>query len=67
VEKERPLRVLLVDDNANLAWSARQLLEMSGAAVDVSADLRSARKAIKASRYDVCLIDLMLPNTVILQ
>lgn len=56
------VRVLLVDDNTNLVSSARKLLEMSGAQVRVAANDRLARRSLKDARYDLVLVDLMLPD-----
>lgn len=55
-------RVLIVDDNDNLAQSARQLLEFGGASVDVSGTMRQARRRLKEADYQLVLVDLMLPD-----
>lgn len=56
------VRVLLVDDNANLMASARKLLEMSGAEVQVAGTDRQARASLDQNPYDLVLVDLMLPD-----
>ncbi len=61
-ETSHGVRVLLVDDNANLASSARKLLEMSGAEVRVAGTDRQARHALDNGRYELVLVDLMLPD-----
>ncbi len=55
-------RVLLVDDNANLAASARKLLEMSGAEVQVAGTDKQARTWLEQGEYSLVLVDLMLPD-----
>lgn len=56
------VRVLIVDDNDNLAQSARQLLEISSAEVDVAGTAEDARKRLKSGDYHLVLVDLMLPD-----
>ena len=58
----RGVRVLLVDDNANLVASARKLLEMSGAEVQVAGTDRLARNSLSEGSFDLVLVDLMLPD-----
>ena len=59
---EARVRVLLVDDNANLVASARKLLEMSGAEVQVAGTDRQARNALDNGEYGLVMVDLMLPD-----
>ena len=59
---DRRHRVLVVDDNANLTWSARRLLEISGADVQVAGTAREAAQALIDSDFEVAIIDLMLPD-----
>lgn len=56
------VRVLIVEDNTNLAQSAGQLLEMRGAAVDLAGSLEDADKLIRERSYGLVLVDLMLPD-----
>lgn len=62
VESSEPIRVLIVDDNANLAESAKKLLEIIHASVDVAGTLRVARNRIADNVYQLVLADLMLPD-----
>ena len=56
------VRVLVVDDNANLTSSARKLLEIYGASVEVAGTERQARRFLETQSYDLVLVDLMLPD-----
>jgi two-component system, NtrC family, response regulator HydG len=56
------VRVLVVDDNANLTSSARKLLEIYGANVEVAGTERQARRCLESQSYDLVLVDLMLPD-----
>jgi DNA-binding NtrC family response regulator len=56
------VRVLVVDDNANLTSSARKLLEIYGARVEVAGTERQARRCLESQAYDLVMVDLMLPD-----
>lgn len=58
----RPLRVLVVEDNADAADSLQMLLEMVGHEVSVSRDGPSGVDAARAERPDVVLCDIGLPG-----
>jgi CheY-like chemotaxis protein len=56
------LRVLLVEDDASSAEAMRDLLEMSGHAVDCAGNGREALEMLRdASPYCVILLDVMMP------
>ena len=57
-----PARVLVVDDNEDLAQSTAQVLELSGHEVKTAHDGRSAIAAARACRPDVILLDIGLPG-----
>ncbi|MDF1503173.1 response regulator transcription factor [Roseisolibacter sp. H3M3-2] len=63
---ERPVaretRILLVEDNANLARGLRRNLEIEGYAVSVAADGAQGLVAARRERPDLVLLDLMLPG-----
>ena len=55
-------RVLVVEDNADLAFGLRNNLEIEGYAVDVAADGPPGLAARAASTADLVVLDLMLPG-----
>jgi PAS domain S-box-containing protein len=57
-----PRRILLVDDNRDLAESLAALLHLSGHEVALAADGASALRTVEAWRPDVALIDIGLPG-----
>ena len=57
-----PLLVLLVEDDLRLASLTREYLEGHGVAVVHVADGRKAQDEALSGRYDVVLLDLMLPG-----
>ncbi|HXM58705.1 MAG TPA: response regulator transcription factor [Candidatus Dormibacteraeota bacterium] len=56
------MRVLIVEDDAELAASLHRGLEEAGMAVDTVADGPSALDAAPAVAYDVIVLDAMLPG-----
>jgi len=57
---ERPLRVLVIDDDASTARAVARLLRSYGHLVDVADGLASAERAAAADPPDVLLCDLQL-------
>jgi signal transduction histidine kinase/ActR/RegA family two-component response regulator len=55
------LRVVLVEDNADIRELTRELLEILGCAVELAVDGREGIERILASRPDVALVDIGLP------
>ena len=55
-------RVLIVEDNQDLAFGLRNNLEIEGYAVDVAADGPSGLAAARDRRPDLVVLDLMLPG-----
>jgi DNA-binding response OmpR family regulator len=55
-------RVLVVEDNADLAFGLRNNLEIEGYEVEVAMDGRAGLAAVQAVRPDVIILDLMLPE-----
>jgi PAS domain S-box-containing protein len=55
-------RVLIADDNRDAAQSLAMLLEMDGHSVTVVHDGRQALASIEASRPDVALLDIGMPE-----
>ena len=56
------MRVLLVEDDPNLADAIRRLLQREGHVVDVATTLRMGKAAITSNPYAVVLLDRMLPD-----
>ena len=56
------MRVLLVEDDPNLADAIRPLLQKEGHVIDVADSLRMAKAAITGNPYAVVLLDRMLPD-----
>jgi CheY-like chemotaxis protein/nitrogen-specific signal transduction histidine kinase len=59
---ERPLRLVLVDDNADAADSLSTLLGVQGYRTAVEYDARSALRRARAERPDAMLVDIGLPD-----
>jgi two-component system alkaline phosphatase synthesis response regulator PhoP len=55
-------RVLVVEDNADLALGLRNNLEIEGYAVEVAADGDDGLAQARAGRPDLMILDLMLPG-----
>ena len=55
-------RVLVVEDNADLAYGLRNNLEIEGYEVEVAADGGAGLERARAARPDLVILDLMLPD-----
>jgi len=55
-------RILVVEDNANLAFGLRNNLEIEGYAVEIATDGASGLERARADAPDFVLLDLMLPE-----
>jgi DNA-binding response OmpR family regulator len=55
-------RILLVEDNPDLAFGLQRNLEFEGYAVDVVADGAAALSSALADRHDLLILDLMIPG-----
>lgn len=56
------MHVLLVEDNALVASGVKTGLQLQGFGVDVVSSAAQADAAIKSSHFDVCVLDLGLPD-----
>ena len=56
-------KILIVEDEEEIADLEKDYLEISGFSVDVLNDGKNAIKQITENNYDLLLLDLMLPNT----
>lgn len=55
-------RILVVEDNGDLAYGLRNNLEIEGYAVDVAADGQEGLQRARTSEPDLIILDLMLPE-----
>jgi CheY-like chemotaxis protein len=60
--KEKPLSILLVDDEEQILKSLRRLLELSGYHVNIAHNGIEALKKIKLDRYNVVIADIEMPQ-----
>lgn len=56
------MRLLVVEDEPDLAHAVQDHLRAQAHAVDVAATLEEAEAAVRATRYDLVLLDLRLPD-----
>ena len=56
------MRFLLIEDNARLASAIVERLRLDGHAVDHAETLDVARAMLEVTRYDLMLLDIMLPD-----
>jgi two-component system OmpR family response regulator len=57
------MKVLLVEDDRNLGYILSEYLQMKGFAVTWAPNGKAALEALKSSLFDICLLDIMLPDT----
>jgi DNA-binding response OmpR family regulator len=55
-------RILVIEDNADLAYGLRNNLEIEGYAVEIANDGAKGLRRARESRPDVIVLDLMLPE-----
>jgi two-component system, OmpR family, alkaline phosphatase synthesis response regulator PhoP len=55
-------RILIVEDNANLAFGLSRSVEAEGYQVDVAEDGRKGLELARAHRPDLIILDLMIPE-----
>ena len=55
-------KVLLMEDNANLRYALKEYLEMEGYGVVAAEDGAEGVELFKDSCFDICIIDVMMPN-----
>jgi DNA-binding response OmpR family regulator len=56
------MNILLVEDNEKLGENLKEIFEDEGYTLCVSPTLRDANKSIDTERFDLILLDLMLPD-----
>jgi len=60
--ESRQFKVLIVDDEIDIAFSLRMCLEQSGLKVDSFNEPEAALSNFKAGKYDIALIDIKMPQ-----
>jgi len=58
----RNTTVLLVEDNAGLRRTVADILQAAGMKVDAASDASAAFRRLARGRYDVAVVDLVLPG-----
>lgn len=56
------MRVLLIEDNVQLAQAVSDRFALDGHAIDRAEDLSTAKACLDAATYDLILLDIMLPD-----
>ena len=56
-------RVLIVEDDSDIAELERDYLQFNGYAVDIEEDGTRALERLRTEQYDILVVDLMLPGT----
>jgi two-component system, OmpR family, alkaline phosphatase synthesis response regulator PhoP len=59
---KEPARILVVDDEAHLAAGIRENLEAEGYHADMAHDGRAGLERLRAERFDLAVLDVMMPN-----
>ena len=59
---EEQARILLCEDEENLGTILKELLESKKYLVDLCTDGEQGWKAYKVNKYDLCLLDIMMPK-----
>ena len=62
MNKTKAKRILLVEDDPNLAFVTRDNLEIAGYEVTHCLDGAAGYEAFKQGSYDLCIFDIMLPK-----
>ena len=60
--KENTARVLVVDDEADIRFLIRKILEKENYLVDEAEDAGEAWEKINREKYDLILLDVMMPE-----
>ena len=55
-------KILLVEDDTNLAFVVKDNLEINGFIVTLAADGEIAYTEFKKGKFDLCILDVMLPK-----
>lgn len=61
-EQEAPVRILIADDDRNIADLVRMYLAKAGYDVTVAADGDQAQRLLREQRFDLAVLDIMMPG-----
>ncbi|UFX83030.1 response regulator transcription factor [Candidatus Absconditicoccus praedator] len=56
------MKILIVEDNKTIANAIQEMLQANGYDSDIADDLEVAKKLFKKNKYNLVLLDLMLPG-----
>ena len=56
------MRILIIDDNLDLAATMKRALAFDGVAADIAEDAEQARRLFECHEYDLVILDLGLPR-----
>jgi len=59
---DEKLRILLCEDDENLGMLLREYLQAKGLVTDLMTDGEKGLKAFQKSKYDLCVLDVMMPK-----
>lgn len=62
MSKERKIKIILVEDDLNLGYLLVDFLESNGFEVKLFRDGLAGYRGFESSKYDFCLLDIMLPK-----
>ena len=60
--KKNKIRILIVDDEDDITFSFKRILEIQGFEVDAFNDSSLALSKFKTNYYDIALLDIKMPN-----
>jgi DNA-binding NtrC family response regulator len=58
----RNLQILVVDDEEDMCWALRRIIEAQGYRVSVAHDAATALERLRHVPFDLCLVDAKLPD-----
>lgn len=59
---DKPIKILLLEDDQNLGEVLKDYLYNEGYSIDLEKDGKVGLEKINRRKYDLCIIDIMLPN-----
>ena len=59
---DEPVKILLCEDEENLGTILQELLQSKKFAVTLCTDGDQGWEAFKSAKYDLCLLDIMMPK-----
>ncbi len=62
IHTEEKMRILLCEDDENLGMLLREYLQAKGYETDLCPDGEAGYKAFQQSKYDLCVLDVMMPK-----